>query len=172
MRPHGTPTKYICLSSTLYISLLVLGGRRYHVISLKFPSAISTVHHVLTQHLDSYSDHATLFPAQVWGGIRENFILASSCALYICVCVCVCACMYFWLISLYLWFALVFLFSRVYYGFTPLRHHTSRHYTSWHISNCRKIDRSCYLPHYAYCLPTTTFYCCFKYLHTTTTIIL
>ncbi len=26
------PTKYICLSSTLYISLLVLGGKRYHVI--------------------------------------------------------------------------------------------------------------------------------------------
>jgi hypothetical protein len=26
MRPHGTPTKYTCLFSTLYTSLLVLGG--------------------------------------------------------------------------------------------------------------------------------------------------
>jgi hypothetical protein len=57
--------------------------------SLKFLSAFGTVHHVLLQHLDFYSDHATLFPTQVWGGIHENFILASSCALYICVCVCV-----------------------------------------------------------------------------------
>jgi hypothetical protein len=33
--------------------------------SLKFPSAFGTVHHVLLQHLDFYSNHATLFPAQV-----------------------------------------------------------------------------------------------------------
>jgi hypothetical protein len=45
--------------------------------SLKFPSAIGTVHHVLLQHLDSYSDHAMFFSAQVWGGIHENFISAS-----------------------------------------------------------------------------------------------
>jgi hypothetical protein len=66
--------------------------------SFKFLSAIGTVHHILLQHLDSYSDHATFFPAQVWGGIRENFISASSCALYIYVC----ACISFWLTSLYL----------------------------------------------------------------------
>jgi hypothetical protein len=54
--------------------------------SLKFPSAIGIVHHVLLQHLDSYSDHAMLFPTQVWGGIHENFISASSCALYIYMC--------------------------------------------------------------------------------------
>jgi hypothetical protein len=36
--------------------------------SLKFLPAIGTVHHVLLQHFDSYSDHATFFPAQVWGG--------------------------------------------------------------------------------------------------------
>jgi len=36
--------------------------------SFKFPLAIGTVHHVLIQHLDSYSDHAMLFLAQVWGG--------------------------------------------------------------------------------------------------------
>jgi len=53
--------------------------------SLKFPSTIGTIHHVLLQHLDFYSDHAMLFPAQVWGGIHENFISTSSCALYIYV---------------------------------------------------------------------------------------
>jgi len=54
--------------------------------SLKFPSAIGTVHHVLLQHLDSYSNHATLFPAQVWGGIHENFISASLVhCVYMCV---------------------------------------------------------------------------------------
>jgi hypothetical protein len=54
--------------------------------SLKFPSAFGIVHHVLLQHLDLYSDHATFFPAQVWGGIHENFISASSYALYMYVC--------------------------------------------------------------------------------------
>ncbi len=39
-------------------------------------------------------------------------------------------CIYFWLISFYLWLVLVFLFDRVSYGFTPLRHCMSRHYTS------------------------------------------
>jgi hypothetical protein len=34
------------------------------------------------------------------------------------------------LINFYLWLILVFLFSRIYYGFTPLQHRTSRHYTS------------------------------------------
>ncbi len=36
--------------------------------SLKFPSTFGTIHHVLLQHLDFYSDHATLFPTKVWGG--------------------------------------------------------------------------------------------------------
>jgi hypothetical protein len=31
--------------------------------SLKFPSTIGTIHHVLLQHLDFYSDHAMLFRA-------------------------------------------------------------------------------------------------------------
>ncbi len=66
--------------------------------SFKFSSVIGTIHHVLLQHLDSYSDHATFFSAQVWGGIHENFIFASSCALYIYIC----ACISFWLINLYL----------------------------------------------------------------------
>jgi len=53
--------------------------------SFKFLSTFGTVHHVLMQHFDFYSNHATFFSAQVWGGIDENFILASSCVLYICV---------------------------------------------------------------------------------------
>jgi hypothetical protein len=57
--------------------------------SLKILPSFGNVHHVLLQHLDSYSDHATLFPAQVWGGDNENFISTSSCALYIYVCVCI-----------------------------------------------------------------------------------
>jgi hypothetical protein len=50
--------------------------------SLKFLLTFGIVHHVLLQHLEFYLDHATLFPVQVWGGIHENFILASSYALY------------------------------------------------------------------------------------------
>jgi hypothetical protein len=54
--------------------------------SLKFPPTFGTVHHVFLLHLDFYSDHATLFLAQVWGWIHDNFISASFCAMYICVC--------------------------------------------------------------------------------------
>jgi hypothetical protein len=36
--------------------------------SFEFLPAFGTVHHILLQHLDFYSDHATLFLAQVWGG--------------------------------------------------------------------------------------------------------
>jgi len=50
--------------------------------SLKFPLVFGIVHHVLLQHLDFYSNHATLFPAQLWWGIHENFISSSSCALH------------------------------------------------------------------------------------------
>ncbi len=53
--------------------------------SFKFPPTFGTIHHVLLQHLDFYSNHATLFLAQVWGGTHENFISASFCALYIYV---------------------------------------------------------------------------------------
>jgi hypothetical protein len=53
--------------------------------SFKFSPAFGTIHHVLLQHLDFYSDHATFFAAQVWEGIHEIFISASSCALYIYV---------------------------------------------------------------------------------------
>jgi hypothetical protein len=60
--------------------------------TFKFPPTIGTVHHVLLQHLDSYLDHATLFLTQVWGEIHENFISASSCALYIYMCACISSC--------------------------------------------------------------------------------
>jgi hypothetical protein len=95
--------------------------------SLKFLPAFGTVYHDLLQHLDFYLNHGTLFPTQVLGGIHENFISASSCALYIYMCVHI-----FWLISFYLWLVLVFLFSRVSYGFTALQHYMSQHYTSQH----------------------------------------
>jgi len=78
----------------------------------------------------SYSNHAMIFPAQVWGGIHEFHLSLLLCIVYIYIC----ACISFWLISLYLWLVLIFLFSRVYYGFIPLRHCTSRHYTSWQLS--------------------------------------
>jgi hypothetical protein len=68
--------------------------------------------------------------------LHENFIWASSYALYNI------RMHSFWLISFYLWLVLVFLFSRVYYGFTPLRHHTSRHYTSWHSIIVRSIRKN------------------------------
>ncbi len=41
----------------------------------------------------------------------------------------------FWLINFYLWLVLVILFSKIYYGFTPLQDRTSRHYTSRHIED-------------------------------------
>ncbi len=89
--------------------------------SLKYPSTFGTIHHVLLQHLDFYSYHVTLFPAQVWGRDTWEFHLS----LFLCI-IYICACISFWLISFYLWLVLVFLFSRVYYGFTPLRHRTSQ----------------------------------------------
>ncbi len=90
-----------CFAITIMVDTIFSTSSRN---SFKFLQAIGTVHHVLLQHLDSYSNHAMFFPAQVGGGIHENFILASSCALhiYIYMCVCVCACISFWLISLYL----------------------------------------------------------------------
>ncbi len=96
--------------------------------SFKFLLAFGTIHHVFLQHLDFYLDHATFFPHSGLGGDTWEFHLnLILCIVYICVCVS------FKLINFYLWLVLVFLFSRVYYGFTPLRPHTSRHYTSQHI---------------------------------------
>jgi hypothetical protein len=53
--------------------------------SLKFLPTFGIIHHVLLQHLDFYSNYATFFSTQVWGGIHENFILTSSYGLYIYV---------------------------------------------------------------------------------------
>jgi hypothetical protein len=52
--------------------------------SPKFSLTFGTIHHVLMQHLDFYSDHAKLFPAKVLGGVR-NYCTPSPlrCALII-----------------------------------------------------------------------------------------
>ncbi len=57
--------------------------------SFKFPPAFGTIHHVFLQHLDFYTDHATFSQLRFGGGIHENFISASSCALYIYICACI-----------------------------------------------------------------------------------
>jgi len=68
------------------------------------------------------------FPSLSLRGDTWEFHLSLLlCIVYICVCIS------FWLINFYLWLVLIFLFSRVYYGFTPLQHRTSRHYTSWQV---------------------------------------
>jgi hypothetical protein len=69
------------------------------------------------------------FPSSNLGGDTWNFHLS----LLLCI-VYICACISFWFISFYLWLVLVFLFSRVYHGFTPLWHWTSRHYKSRQLS--------------------------------------
>jgi len=72
-----------CFAITVMVDTISFASNRS---SLKFSPTIGIVHHVLLQHLDSYSDHAMLFPAQVWGGIHENFISASLVhCIYICV---------------------------------------------------------------------------------------
>jgi len=79
-----------------YFAIIVMVDTIYFASSwssLKFSPTFGIVHHVLLHHLDFYSDHVTLFPAQVWGGIHENFILAYSCVLYIYVCVCIFFCL-------------------------------------------------------------------------------
>jgi hypothetical protein len=72
-----------------------------------------------------------VFSGSGLGGHTWKFHLSFLlCIIYIYIC----ACISFWLISFYLWPVLVFLFSRVYYGFTPLWHRTSWHYTSRQLS--------------------------------------
>ncbi len=76
-------------------------------------------HHLYTLHVHSF------FAVQYTWEFHLSLLLCIMC-------VCVCVCISFWLINFYLWLVLVFLFSRVSYGFTPLRHCMSRHYTSRH----------------------------------------
>jgi hypothetical protein len=74
-----------CFVTTIMVDTISSTSSRS---SLKFPPTIGNVHHVLLQQLDSYSDHAMLFPAQVWGGIHENFISASLVHyIYMCACI-------------------------------------------------------------------------------------
>jgi len=51
-----------CFAITIMVDTIFSSSSRS---SLKFSLAIGTVHHVLLQHLDSYSDHAMFFSAQV-----------------------------------------------------------------------------------------------------------
>ncbi len=80
-----------CFATTVMVDTIFSASSRS---SFKFPLAIGTVHHVLLQHLDSYSDHAMPFSAQVWGGIHENFISAS-----LVHCIYMCVCMHFFLVD-------------------------------------------------------------------------
>ncbi len=53
-----------------YFTIIIMVDTIYSVSSrssLKFPSGFGTIHHVLLQHLDFYSDHATFFSVEVWG---------------------------------------------------------------------------------------------------------
>jgi hypothetical protein len=67
-----------------------------------------------------------LIPCHVFlsSGLRAN-TWEFHFSLFLCI-IYICACIYFWLISFYFWLVLIFLFNRVYYGFTPLQQHTSR----------------------------------------------
>jgi hypothetical protein len=89
--------------------------------SLKFPLAVSIVHHVPYNTLISTQTMPHFSQLRSQGGTWEFHLSLLLCIIYICVCIC------FWLISLYLWLVLVFLFNRVYYEFTPLWHYTSQH---------------------------------------------
>jgi hypothetical protein len=111
-----------CFATTIMVNTISFASSWS---SFKFSPAIGIVHHVLLQHLDSYSDHATLFLAQVWGG---GYMRISSQPPFVH---CIYMCMHIFLVD---YFILVFLLSRIYYRFTPLRHHTSRHYMSRHLS--------------------------------------
>jgi hypothetical protein len=55
--------------------------------SFKFPPTFGIIHHVLLQHLDFYSDHATLFLVQVLGGeyMRISFQPSLVHCIYMCV---------------------------------------------------------------------------------------
>ncbi len=100
--------------------------------SLKFPPAIGTVHHALLHHLDSYSDHAMLFPAQVWGGIHENFI---STSLVHCIYMCVHAYLFSGLVSIFNQFQSICLveFPADSHPYDTICHDTTRHDTFAHL---------------------------------------
>jgi hypothetical protein len=131
-----------------YFAIIVTMDTIYYASSrnsLKFPSTFGIVHHVLLQHLDFYLNHAMFFLAQVFGGGGDTWEFHLS--LLLCI-VYICACISFWVISFYLWLVLIFLFSRVYYGFTPLWHHTSRYYMSRHYLKIKNKNLLTFLRHF------------------------
>ncbi len=76
----------------------------------------------IAQPPSTYITCSSFFTIQYTWKFHLNFLL---CIVYICVYISI------WLNNLYFWQVLIFLFSKIYFGFTPLRHHTSWHYTSW-----------------------------------------
>jgi len=97
--------------------------------SLKFALAIGTIHHVFLQHLDSYSDHATLFLAQVWGGDTWEFHLSLLlCIVYICVC------MHFFLVDYFIALTSFGLFGLVEFTMDLHPYNTVHHDTTCHDS--------------------------------------
>jgi hypothetical protein len=71
-----------CFVTTVMVDTISSASSRS---SLKFPSTIGIVHHVLLQHLNSYSDHAMLFSAQVLGEYMKISSHPHLCIVYICV---------------------------------------------------------------------------------------
>jgi hypothetical protein len=102
----------------------------YHLFCLKLE---------LTQVPIDIWYYSSCFPTTPWFLLIPCHVFLGSClgvdtwefhfSLFLCI-IYICACICFWLISFYLWLVLIFLFNKVYYGFTPLWQRTSRHYTS------------------------------------------
>jgi hypothetical protein len=85
--------------------------------------------------LDAHGGHcmATVYIHYMFFFLCNSIYMRISSQPPLMHCIYMCVCISFWLISLYLWLALVFLFNKVYYRFTPLQHYTSQHYTSQHV---------------------------------------
>jgi len=80
MRLHGTPTKYTCLSSTLYTSRLVLGGRRYHVIWLKLFLIHLEVHQLLKKQLQPFMNlRSWIMKNPIHQVFKHTFQIHSMC---------------------------------------------------------------------------------------------
>jgi hypothetical protein len=123
-----------------------IGG--YHLFCLKLK---------LTQVPVDIWYYSSCFPTAPWFLLRPCHVFPDlglgidtwefHLSLLLCI-VYIYACISSWFISFYLWLVLIFLFNRVYYGFTLVWHRTSQHYTSrqfirfhrfWNLNNIKKI---------------------------------